>query len=146
MGNRDAKIGRKDAGKHRLCVNPRIFAAMLRTYLLIFTFGGLGSIVRAGISSWVPKPASGFPAGTLVANVLACAVFGILYGLIARQSWSQDWRFALLTGFCGGFSTFSTFSAETLALMERGQTGMALLYAGMSVTACLAATWAGMRL
>jgi len=106
-------------------------------YLLVFIGGGLGSLLRYEISRQLPTPTGGFPWATLLANLLACLVLGLGLAAVAKSSLPPQHRLLLLTGFCGGFSTFSTFSAEVVALWSDGHAGMALLYAAISLlTGC----------
>jgi len=107
-------------------------------YLAIFIGGGTGSLVRFGISKWLGTTESGFPIGTFAANILACLVLGIAFNYLAEKSSIHVAHKSLvLIGFCGGFSTFSTFSNETLLLIQGGEWGMALLYIALSVGSCV---------
>ncbi len=92
-------------------------------WLLVFVGGGLGSLARYGLARWLPAAdfAQGkWPWYTLVANLLACTVLGLLLALVAREWLSKPLQLLLMTGFCGGFSTFSTFVAEAWLLAEEG--------------------------
>src|SRR6056297_3270643 len=111
----------------------------MKILLAVFIGGGIGSACRFGLSKIVLSLTdSQFPWGTLGANLLACFVLGITLLIggkdIARNS---SWFAFIVIGFCGGFSTFSTFSLETLRLIREG---MLLWAAGnivLSVTTCL---------
>jgi CrcB protein len=106
--------------------------------LLIFVGGGFGSLARYAISKWLNPPVGGFPWGTLTANVLACLVLGIIAALISQKSGiSKELQALVLIGFCGGFSTFSTFSIETLRMIQNGQWMMAIAYVTASLITCL---------
>ncbi len=106
--------------------------------LLIFIGGGLGSLARFGISKWLNPPVGGFPWGTLAANTLACLVLGLVAVLISQKSGiSKELQAMILIGFCGGFSTFSTFSMETLRMIQNGQWLMATAYVFLSLLSCL---------
>jgi len=110
--------------------------------------GALGSVLRYGLSSathgWLGR---GFPYGTLVVNVLGSLVMGMLFVLLVeRVAESTVLRAGLLIGLLGGFTTFSSFSIETLNLIEQGALVKAAVNVFASVTLCLAATWAGMML
>lgn len=120
----------------------------MKAAILVFLGGGLGSMVRFGISKWVGTLHTHyFPFGTLAANVIACFALGIILGLAdTRQLLSPSSKIFWTLGFCGGFSTFSTFSGETLALVESGFTLASILYVGLSLGLCLAATLAGLFL
>jgi len=104
----------------------------------IFIGGGLGSVSRFGVSILGSKLFdTKFPVGTLLANLLSCIVLGLLVGVFQDKINSEQLRAMLVLGFCGGFSTFSTFSLETLNLMKGGQFWMAALNVIISVIACL---------
>ena len=118
----------------------------MKAALLIFAGGGLGSVVRYLLGKWVTGLHQlNFPLGTLVVNVVACFILGAIVGLSDhRQLLSADSRLFWAIGFCGGFSTFSTFSYETLALLQQPAVGSGLLYILASVVLCLGATVLGM--
>jgi CrcB protein len=87
---------------------------------MIFLGGGLGSLSRFGVGSLALKFYKGeFPIGTLLANTLACLILGITIYFFKEKIVQNEWiKYLVLIGFCGGFSTFSTFSMETLKLMQ----------------------------
>lgn len=110
--------------------------------LYVFIGGGAGSLCRYTLGQWLPRPSQeAFPWSTLVANLIGCLLIGLLWGYLERRQtgWMQ---LMLITGFCGGFTTFSTFSHETLTLLRQGQHSLAFLYlfvslvAGIGCTAC----------
>lgn len=102
----------------------------------------MGSLLRYGISVWLASQSLRFPMGTLVANVLACLVLGTATAyFLQKTDISPTYQAMVLTGFCGGFSTFSTFSLETFRLIENGQLMMAMLYVVLSVLLCLGVLW-----
>jgi fluoride exporter len=120
---------------------------MLKNILCVFIGGGLGSLVRYGISLKTNMLAGSFPVATLVSNTVACAIIGVLTGYFLKHSGNasnETWRLLLVTGFCGGFSTFSTFSQETLKLWQGGETVLALGNVFLSLVLCLAATFLGL--
>src|SRR5436190_19411822 len=114
-------------------------------YLLIALGGAVGSLLRYLLGGAVQRmSASGFPIGTMFVNVSGCFVIGILVRQFMNMQLSPDLRALLIVGFCGGFTTFSTFSAETLGLIDGGEYARATGYVVLSVGLCLAATLAGM--
>jgi CrcB protein len=120
---------------------------VLRVALVGFG-GAIGSIARYWIAGvLMPWTQSGFPSGTLAVNVTGSLLIGIVIAAAVERQWfSPDLRVALAAGFCGGFTTMSSFSFEMLALLEQGSVGLAFGYAAASVALCLAATWAGIAL
>ncbi len=88
-----------------------------------------------------------FPLGTLLVNVLGCLLIGLFYALAEKGTIaSAELRLLLTTGFCGGFTTFSTFSYETLTLLQTGNYLLVALYVAGSVLIGLLATFAGVAL
>ena len=117
-------------------------------YILIFAGGGLGAALRYWLQGVVyTRTGAAFPYGTLVVNVLGCFVIGLLMvSLEERFLAVPSLRLFLTIGILGGFTTFSTFSYETLALLRNGEFLMGLANVGFSILGCLTATWVGMQL
>jgi fluoride exporter len=114
-------------------------------FLLIAVGGAAGSLLRYLVGGAVQRmSAGGFPVGTMFVNVSGCFLIGILLRQFLNMQVSPELRAFLIVGFCGGFTTFSTFSAETLGLIEGGEYGRASGYVVLSVVLCLAATFTGM--
>lgn len=113
--------------------------------LLVFVGGGLGSLCRYGLGLWL-APSGSFPLGTFVANLLSCIILGVLVALASRQLLSPEYRLLLITGFCGGFSTFSTFSYELVQLIRQAQWLASLFYMATSLLAGLVALYLAIRL
>ena len=116
-------------------------------YLLIALGGAAGSLLRYSMGGAVQRTsATGFPIGTLVVNVSGCFLIGILLRQFMNMQLSHDLRALLIVGFCGGFTTFSTFSAETVTLIDGGEYARAVAYIVLSIGLCLVATLAGMTM
>jgi len=116
--------------------------------LLIAAGGGLGAVLRYGISGWAPGilPWKTFPVGTLVVNVLGCFLIGWLatrYGEGSSFTLKPEYRMAILVGLLGGFTTFSSFGYETMALLHDGEKGLAALNIILNNGLGLAACWLG---
>lgn len=125
-----------------LCKTP-----VRMNYLLVFAGGGLGSICRFAMDNIVLRYyPSTFPWATFWSNILACLILGFFVGLSIRNLAPAPYRLLLMTGFCGGFSTFSTFSNETLGLIQSGQYTHAILNVFVSVAVGLFSLYLGMRL
>ena len=106
-------------------------------FLYVFIGGGLGSIIRYAISLLLKKSNYTFPLATLIANIAACLILGYFIGMLAKGNLSESQKLLLMTGFCGGFSTFSTFSAETLTLFESGNIAYGIGNIILSVSICI---------
>lgn len=118
---------------------------MNAVHLLYVAVGGaLGALCRAMISYWLR---GGFPWATLTVNVVGSLVIGMALGsIVGKEPVPHAVRFLLATGFCGAFTTFSTFSYETLGLIEQQRWAAGLGNIALNVLLCLAATWLGIKL
>lgn len=120
---------------------------MINQLLTIAIGGATGAILRfwvgTGVYQWLGR---GFPYGTLVVNVIGSFLMGLLAETLILQRITQalDYRAAILVGFIGAFTTFSTFSLETFYLLEQGQLAKAALNIVSSVSGCLLAVWIGL--
>jgi len=112
---------------------------------MIAAGGALGAVLRFLVSNSVYALAGrDFPYGTLTVNVVGSLLMGMLYVvLIEKTAFSIEWRGFLVIGVLGAFTTFSTFSIDTLLLIESGQHIKALLNMLASVILCIVATWVG---
>jgi fluoride exporter len=125
--------------------NLFLLAIMVKILLMIGSGSFLGGISRYLITRWVQNTLiSAFPYGTFVVNLLGCFLIGFLYGIFDRGNIANvEWRMFLTVGFCGGFTTFSTFANENLALLKDGNFLSFALYAALSVFFGLLATYLG---
>jgi CrcB protein len=111
-------------------------------FFLVGIGSAAGGIARYGVYLIMARIAGeAFPWGTLAVNLIGSAAIGWL----AASQASHATRLLLMTGLCGGFTTFSAFSVETVHLTRDGQTARAAIYVALSVTGCLAAAWLGAR-
>jgi CrcB protein len=107
--------------------------------------GAAGSILRYLVGTVVQRSAHvGFPLGTLVVNVVGCFVIGVLAQHYMNVQAHPNMRAALITGFCGGFTTFSAFSLETVGLLRGGEYSKTAAYLVLSVSLSVLATVSGM--
>ncbi|MFZ1787994.1 MAG: fluoride efflux transporter CrcB [Saprospiraceae bacterium] len=118
----------------------------MKELIAVFIGSGLGGLSRFGLGKWVDSWHNNhFPFGTFVVNLVACFALGFVIGLADhRQILSPTARLFLAVGFCGGFSTFSTFSSETLTLFQQGHNISLVLYILASVLLCVTATFGGL--
>jgi CrcB protein len=112
---------------------------------LIALGGAAGSVLRYMVGGTIQRLSpSGFPVGTLFVNVVGCFLIGVFVRFLLHMQTSLEMRALLVVGFCGGFTTFSTFSIETVGLIEGGEYARAATYISGSVLLCITATFAGM--
>ena len=111
---------------------------MLKAILIVGSGSFIGGVARYLISTLMKGQSSSFPWGTLTVNLLGCFLIGLLYGIFAKFSTTDNsWCLLLTTGLCGGFTTFSTFANESLAMLQNGNIWGFIGYVGVSIIAGL---------
>lgn len=118
----------------------------MKELIAVFIGSGLGGLSRFSLGKWVDSwHKHHFPFGTLTVNFVACLILGFVIGLADhKQILSPTTRLFLAVGFCGGFSTFSAFSSETLTLFQQGHNTSLVLYTLGSILLCVTATFSGL--
>ncbi|MBX9797016.1 fluoride efflux transporter CrcB [Sphingomonas sp.] len=116
-------------------------------FLLVMLGGAAGSAARYGLGRVIAAWAgTGFPWGTLAVNLIGGLAMGVLAGLLPRWTGAEAARLLLSIGFLGGFTTFSSFALETVALIDRGAAPLAIVYTTLSVLGAVAGVYAGRAL
>lgn len=114
-------------------------------YLYIAVGGACGAVARFFLSTWVyNKTQQVFPYGTFLVNLVGCFLLGLFYTIFLEKSVvNPQIRSMITVGFLGAFTTFSTFSLETLNIIKEGNIGISLLYAGLSIFLGILFVWLG---
>jgi CrcB protein len=120
----------------------------VKPILIIGLGGGLGSIFRYLVQLGTSRLVTvAFPAGTFLVNITGCFIIGLLYGFSDKYATlTTEWRLFLITGICGGYTTFSSFSYESISLFRQGNYTYFMAYTVLSVAVGLLATLGGMLL
>jgi CrcB protein len=119
----------------------------MKQIAFVFIGGGFGSVLRYVIGKWLNNSESGIPYGTFVANILGSLLIGIILGYAAKnETLSQHSTLLLATGFCGGFTTFSTFAYENHVFLKSGDFASFATYTIASFVIGFLAVFAGMYL
>ncbi|MBK8517920.1 MAG: fluoride efflux transporter CrcB [Saprospiraceae bacterium] len=122
---------------------------MMINWLWVFLGGGIGSMCRFALAqklNYTGQEYVIFPYGTILANILSCLILGILIEKQFSHQLTENYRILLITGFCGGFSTFSTFSYEIYIYMQKDQLLPGLGYTFLSMVSGIAAIIIGIKL
>ena len=121
---------------------------ILRNILLVGLGGGLGSMARYCCQRWISQSwPHAFPWGHFVVNAVGCLLIGIFWGISFKSFDANDqWKAFLMSGICGGFTTFSAFTLESIGLLREDKMGTFFLYVGGSVVAGLLLTFLGMTI
>jgi fluoride exporter len=117
---------------------------MINNILFIALGGAAGSVIRYFCQRIFNDES--FPSGTLLVNIVGCFIMGMLWAMIANNSLREQSRLLWITGFCGGFTTFSAFSYESNRLLMDGKVFIFFLYTSITVVAGLFATYGGYKL
>ena len=116
---------------------------LLKSILFVAIGGAVGSVARFLICQLFNES---FPFGTLAVNVLGSFIIGMLVGYVAKEQLSPEMKLLLMTGFCGGFTTFSTFALESFSMMNAGDIILAAIYISISVCIGIIAVCLGLQI
>jgi CrcB protein len=121
---------------------------MIKNFLIVGSGGAVGSMLRYAVQRFfLSQSATVFPSGTLLVNIAGCFLIGILWSLVSRSlTWNDEMKLLLMTGFCGGFTTFSAFTLEGIGLLKENRTALFVIYLTASVVGGLLATFIGIRI
>ena len=121
---------------------------MIKNFLIVGLGGAVGSMLRYAVQKFFQaQTAAAFPTGTLLVNIAGCFLIGILWSLVSRSlTWNDEMKLLLMTGFCGGFTTFSAFTLEGIGLLKENKMALFLIYLTASVVGGLLATFIGIRI
>lgn len=121
---------------------------MIKNILMIALGGSAGSVLRYLVQKlFQPASPGGFPTSTFLINITGCFLIGLFWSLFSRSAnLGEEIKLLLMTGLCGGFTTFSAFTLEGIGLLKENKTGLFLAYTAGSVLLGLAATLTGIRL
>lgn len=117
-----------------------------KAFVFVFLGGGVGSVLRYGLTILLGAYSEKFPFATLVTNIISCVLLGYLIGIGSKNLLSTEMKIFLMVGVCGGFSTFSTFSAESFQLFNTGNAFYGMVYMAASFLICLLAIYLGLQL
>jgi len=118
---------------------------MLKNFLLVGLGGAIGSMLR--YAGWLLLPAKNFPLATLTVNITGSFVIGMVLAFSVKdENFLNNWKLFLATGICGGFTTFSAFSAENILLLQNGKYFIAISYIALSIVLGIAAAFLGHKL
>ena len=122
-----------------------LYSQSMKQLLLVFIGGGFGSALRFVIGKWLNNSENGIPYGTFAANIIGSLLIGIILGLAAKNNTlSENNTLLLATGFCGGFTTFSTFAYENHVFLKSGDFTSFAFYTIASFVVGFLAVFAGM--
>ena len=117
----------------------------MKQVILVFIGGGVGSVLRYLVGTFLKVPSSGFPWGTFSVNVLGSLIIGVLMGVtLKNSSLSENQTLLLITGLCGGFTTFSAFAYENHVFLKEGDFTSFFIYSIGSIGLGLAAVFLGL--
>lgn len=121
---------------------------MIKNLLFVLLGGGFGSVARYLLSYFFTKNnVSNFPWATFIANSLGCLIIGLLFGYIQKNNLQNEtFKLLLITGFCGGFTTFSTFSLENIQFIQNQNYNLAIIYTLASLFVGLLAVIIGFKI
>lgn len=118
---------------------------MLKNFLLIGLGGAAGSMLRYAFTLWFKN--SSFPLATFLVNIIGCFVIGCVFALAVRnEAFAANWKLFLATGICGGFTTYSAFSIESLQLLQQQRVALFAVYMIATILGGLGASWLGYSL
>lgn len=113
--------------------------------LLVFIGGGIGANIRYWLGSWIAgRWGAVFPWGTTLINITGSLIIGVFMALMLKFGWSPSWRLFFAVGVLGGYTTFSTFSYETIDLFQQGAHALALYYLLLNVVVSVLGCWLGL--